>query len=477
MSKSPLPHEKAIRQVQLSQIPNVTPKFDEGNLIAHAGLVPAMRLARRAGLAARVAAGLTVPGPAGFNAAGKVSSIVAGMVAGADSIDDLDVLREGATGKVLPGVYAPSTLGTFLREFTFGHVRQLGAVAAGVLTALAGLAGLLSGARAHPDAVTWLDIDDTMRETHGYAKQGVGYGYNKTKGLNALLAVASTQINAPIIVGHRLRGGATNSARGAGKFVADALAAARRAGATGLVRCRLDSAYYTHKVVAAVLRGKAQFSITARMDRAVQRAIADIPETAWVSIRYPKAIFDDEQQRWISDAQVAETTHTAFTSLSRRHQVKARLIVRRVKRLNPATAPKGQRALFKAYRHHAVFTNSTAPMLLAEAEHRDHAVVEQVICDLKSSALAHLPSSRMNANAAWLACAVIAYNLTRAVGVLAGGMFAKARTGTIRSKLISIPARLATTGRATIMHLPSDHRNEQRFITLLDAVQAPPQAA
>lgn len=148
-----------------------------------------------------------------------------------------------------------------------------------------------------------------MRQTRG------GLRLQQTKGLNALLAVASTQVNAPIR--HRLRAGGTNSARGAGKFISGALAAASRAGAAGIIRCRLDSAHYTHKVVAAVLRGKAQFSITARIDRAVQKAIADIPETARISIRYPKAIFDDEQQRWISDAQVAETTYTAFKSLSR----------------------------------------------------------------------------------------------------------------------------------------------------------------
>ena len=463
--------------MQLSQIPKVTAKFDEANLIAHAGLVPVMQLARRAGLGARVATTLTVPGSAGADAAAKVSSIVAGMVAGADSISDLDLLREGAIGRVLPGVKAPSTLGTFLRAFTFGHVRQLGAVAAGLLTALAGLVPLLSGATSHRDAVTWLDVDDTMRETHGYAKQGVGYGYNKTKGLNALLAVASTQVNAPVIVGHRLRAGATNSARGAGKFVSDALAAVRRSGATGVIRCRLDSAYYTHKVVAAITRGKAQFSITARMDRAVTKAVAAIPESAWVSIKYPQAIFDEQEQRWISDAQVAETTHTAFTSLAGKHHVTARLIVRRVKRLNPATAPKGQTALFAAYRYHAVFTNSTAPMLTAEAEHRDHAIVEQVISDMKNSAMAHFPSGRMNANAAWLACAVIAYNLTRAAGVLAGGKFAKARTGTIRSKLIGIPARVATSGRATVLHLPENHRHQRAFMAILDTVQAPPRAA
>jgi len=170
------PEKKAIREMQLSQIPKVDATFDETNLISSAGLVPVMRLARRAGLGARVTAKLTVPGGAGSDAAAKVCSIVAGMLTGADSIDDLDVLREGAVGKVLPGVKAPSTLGTFLRAFTFGHVRQLGSVAAGFLTALAALVPLLTGHDDHRDAVTWLDVDDTMRRTYGYAKQGVGYG-------------------------------------------------------------------------------------------------------------------------------------------------------------------------------------------------------------------------------------------------------------------------------------------------------------
>jgi hypothetical protein len=152
---------------------------------------PVMRLARRAGLESLVTRIVTVPGGAGANAAAKVASIVAGMVAGADSILDMDALREGAVGKVLPGVKAPSTLGTFLRAFTFGHVRQLGAVAAGFLVALAQLVPLLTGHDDHRDAVTWLDTDDSMRETYGYAKQGVGYGYNKVKGLNALLGIVS----------------------------------------------------------------------------------------------------------------------------------------------------------------------------------------------------------------------------------------------------------------------------------------------
>ncbi len=463
--------------MQLSQIPKVDATFDETNLISSAGLVPVMRLARRAGLGARVTAKLTVPGGAGCDAAAKVCSIVAGMLTGADSIDDLDVLREGAVGKVLPGVKAPSTLGTFLRAFTFGHVRQLGAVAVGFLTALAQLVPLLTGHNDHRDAVCWLDVDDTMRETHGYKKQGVGYGYNKVKGLNALLGIVSTPVSAPIIVGHRLRKGAVNSARGAGKFLSDAISAARKAGAGPVIRCRLDSAFYNHNVVAAIMKGKAQFSITARMDRAVLKAISQIPEDSWVHIAYPEAIFDVEQQRWISDAQVAETGYTAFTSKGKKHRVTARLIVRRVKRLNPKTAPQGQDELFSVHRHHAVFTNSTEPMLLAESHHRDHAIVEQVIADLKSSALGHFPSGQMNANAAWLTCAVIAHNLARAAGVLAGGDLAKARTSTVRAKLINIPARISSTARIYTLHLPANSRQERPFMRMFDAIQAPPQAA
>jgi hypothetical protein len=389
----------------------------------------------------------------------------------------LDVLREGAVHKVLPGVKAPSTLGTFLRAFTFGHVLQLGAVAAGFLVALAKLVPLLTGQDDHRDSVTWLDVDDTMRETYGYAKQGVGYGYNKVKGLNALLGIVSTAVTAPVIVAHRLRQGPVSSARGAGKFLSNAIAAARRVGAGPVIRCRLDSAFYNHKVIAAIMKAKAQFSITARMDRAVQKAVAGIPEKAWVSIKYPKAIYDQEQQRWISDAQVAETSYTAFTSKGKKHQVTARLIVRRVKRLNPSSAPQGQDELFAVYRYHAVFTNSTEPMLVAEAHHRDHAIVEQVISDLKRSALKHFPSGSFHANGAWLACAVIAYNLARAAGVLAGGKLRKARTGTIRAKLINIPSRVSHSARTYTLHLPANSRREERFMTMFDAIADPPQAA
>src|SRR5450755_1971926 len=163
--------------MQLSQIPRVAATFDEVNLVPSAGLVPVMRLARLTGLESLVDRMVTVPGGAGVDAAAKVASIVAGMVTGADSIDDMDALREGAVGEVPLRKKAPSTLGTFLPAFTFGHVRQLGAVAGAMLARLAFLVNILSGHDDHRDAVTWLDVDDTIRETYGYAKQGVGYGY------------------------------------------------------------------------------------------------------------------------------------------------------------------------------------------------------------------------------------------------------------------------------------------------------------
>jgi hypothetical protein len=186
----------------------------------------------------------------------------------------------------------------------------------------------------------------------------------------------------------------------------------------------------------------------------VTRAITSIPDTAWTAIRYPNAIFDEDEQRWVSDAEVAETVFTAFTGRRTAEHVTARLIVRRVRRLNPKTAPAGQTEAFKVYRYHAVFTDNTEPMLHAEATHRDHAIIEQVIAELKNGPLAHLPSGSFAANAAWLACTAIAHNLTRAAGVLAGGRHTRARTATVRAQLIHTPMRVAHSAHHQIQHLP-----------------------
>jgi hypothetical protein len=414
------------------------------------------------------------------------------MVAGADSIDDMDLLRHGAMDRLFTGVRAPSTLGTFLRSFTFGHVRQLDAVAARLLAQLAARTSLLPGA----GQVAYVDIDDTVRATHGYRKQGAGFGYSGVSGLNALLGVVSTPTAAPVIAAARLRKGSTNSARGAARLVTDTLKTAAAAGAdptTGaLVIARMDSAFCGHDVIAAVRRAGARFSVTARMNPAVNSAIAGIEADAWTAIHYPNAFTDPDTGDLISDAEVAEVaTFTAFTSRRKHEHVTARLIVRRVRRLNPDAArgvvPDGQQELFTTWRYHAIFTDSPETMLDAEATHRAHAIVEQVIADLKNGPLAHLPCGAFNANAAWLALASIAFNLLRAAGVLAaarpGHGGAGAPTATLRARLITIPARIARSARRLALHLPTRWPWREQWTRLADhalhplSSTAPPTAA
>jgi Transposase DDE domain group 1 len=453
--------------------PAIAAVFDDPNLVSCGGLAPTLALAQRAGLADLVAETLTLKAKGGVNAHLKVPALVAGMVAGADSIDDMDLLRHGGMDRLFTGVRAPSTLGTFLRTFTFGHVRQLDAVAAKFLTALAKNASILPGA----DQVCYVDIDDTIKATYGYAKQGTGFGYTGVKGLNALLAIVSTPLSAPVIAASRLRKGGTNSARGAARFVADALVTAKACGAGGLVILRADSAYYGHKVVAAARRGGARFSITVRMDCAVTKAISGIPESAWTPIKYPNAIWDEDEQRFISDAEVAEVPFTAFTSRRKADHMDGRLIVRRVKRLNPKHVGPGQGELFPDYRHHGVFTDTTLSMLEAEKTHRAHAIIEQVNADMKSGALAHLPSGSFAANSAWLVLAAIAFNLTRAAGTIASVFHAKATTSTIRRQLIAVPARLASSARRMVLHLPRDWPWQDSWEGLFNAACGPPTQA
>ncbi len=328
--------------------------LDDPNLVSCGGLAPVMSLADRCGLHDLVAAKVRLPGSAGANASVKVSSLVAGMVVGADSIDDMDLLRHGGMDRLFGGVRAPSTLGTFLRGFTFGHVRQMDSVAADMFVNVAANTPVLPGI----GQVAYLDIDDTVKATYGGGKrkQGSGVGYSAVLGINALIAIISTPTGAPLIAASRLRKGSTNSPRGASDLLADVLVTAKRAGATGLLTVRGDSAFYVHSMIATARRAGGRFSITARMNATVTRAIATIQESAWTSIRYPNAIWDEEEKRFISDAQVAEIAFTAFTSRPKKDHISARLIVRRVKRLNHKTAPAGQTELFAAYRYHSVFT-------------------------------------------------------------------------------------------------------------------------
>jgi hypothetical protein len=425
-------------------------------------------LATQCGLAALADEHLSVPTDKGSNAGAKVSCLVAGMVAGADSIDDMALLRHGAMGTVFDRPYAPSTLGSFLREFTFGHVRQLDAVAARLLAGLHARTPVLAGI----DGPVMVDLDDTIIEVHGYAKQGSEYGYSGVRGLNALIATVTTARGAPVITGQRLRKGSCGSPRGAARIIGDTLATVKRLqapGATTKPLLRADSAFYGHPTVAAALRGGADVSITVRLDPKVKAAIADIPEDAWTAIEYTDAVYDENTHQWISRAEVAEIAFTAFSSRKAAEQIPGRLVVRRIPDLNPSHRD-GQATLFDVWRFHAFFTTTDADTVTADKTHRGHAIIEQVHADLKNSALAHLPSGRFNANAAWLVLAVIAFNLTRAAATLTGPALAKSRTATIRATLITVPARIASSARRLTLHLPRDWPWETAWNTLFHSL-------
>ena len=453
--------------------------FDDPNLVSHAGLVPVMALAERAGLGDLVA-GLVRPGGAcGVNADLKVPCLVAGMAAGADSIEDMGLLRHGAMPALFGGVRAPSTLGSHLRCYTWGNVSQLEKAGREFLVNLAGRAPLLPGA----GTLAFIDVDSMQKRVYGHRKQGARFGHTKiggksllVRGLNALAAVVSTPIAAPVIAATRLRGGNAASARGAASLAAQAIGTARACGCTGTIIVRLDSAFYNAAVIGAVRRGGARFSVTVPVNSSIRAAIAAIGEDTWTPIRYPRAIWDDQLGAWISDAEVAEVQYTAFAS-KKGQAVTARLIVRRVRDLNKQAAD-GQGELFPAWRHHAVFSDSPFELVQAEGQHRDHAVVEQVFADVTSGPLAHMPSGVFTANAAWLSITAMAHNLLRAAGSLASLPFAKARAATIRRDLIAVAARIARHGRGHLtLHLPEGWHREHEWLNLLHAGCGPPAAA
>ncbi|MGW2355121.1 IS1380 family transposase [Actinacidiphila glaucinigra] len=451
----------------------VSVAFDESNLVADAGLVSLVRLAERLGLPSLVADRVRIDAAsnsAGANAAAKAMSLVAAMCAGADSIDDTDRLRLGAMRKLFGQVRAPSTLGSFLRAFTHGHVRQLHAVHREFLARLASSTPLLPGV----GQVAFVDVDPTHRRVYGRAKQGAEVGRLKgQRTLHPILATLSTPLARPVVAAVRLRRGKAADARGAAPFTGEALAAARHAGASGTVVVRADSQFYNADVVAACRRAGACFSLTVRMNPHVAAAISAIGEDAWTAIRYPDAFVDPDTGELVSDAEVAEVEYTAFTGRKKAEHVTARLIVRRVRRLN-AQVTAGQGELFTAWRYHPVFTDSPFEMLQAELQHRQHATIEQVIADGKDSALAHLPSGNFQANAAWLTLWAIAHNLLRAAGALAGGFHTKATTATLRAHLVHVPARIARTARKLILHLPHRWPWQHAFADLFSLAHAPP---
>jgi Transposase DDE domain group 1 len=462
----------------LHDLAKIHASFDDPNLVSRAGLVPVMALAQRAGLAALTAQHVGIAHRCGVNAQLKVPCLVGGMIGGADSIDDLGLLRHGAMPALFGGVRAPSTLGSFLRAFTWGNVLQLQKVHRQFLAELARRAPLLPGR----DVLAFVDIDATQKRVYGHHKQGAAFGHTKiqgksllVRGLNALAATICTPLAAPVIAVTRLRGGNAHSARGAASFATEAVGTARSAGCTGAIIVRADSAHYSAAFCGAVRRAGARFSVTVNMDPKLRVAIASISQDAWTAIRYPRAVWDDQLRAWIPDAEITETQYTAFTS-KRGQAITARLIVRRVRDQNKR-APAGQDELFCIWRYHAVFTDSGFELAQAEAQHHDHAIVEQVFADWNDGPLAHLPSGIFPANAAWVACAAIAHNLLRAAGSLASLAYGKARGVTIRRDLIDVAARTARHGRGHLtLHLPEGWHRQSEWLHLFEAACGPPRA-
>jgi hypothetical protein len=428
--------------------------FDDDHLVSCAGLVPVMTLAAQTGLSRLLADKVHIAEPrirsGAANPSPKLATLIAGMCAGADCIDDIDILRSGGMTTLFDGVYAPSTVGTLLGEFTFGHARQLESVLREHLVALCGRVELLPGA----DQQVFIDIDSLLRPVYGHAKQGASYGHTKIagkqilrKGLSPLATTISTPGAAPVVAGMRLRAGRANSGKGAARMVAQGIRTARDCGADGQILVRGDSAYGNRKVVRACLRANAHFSLVMTRNAAIDRAIATIDDDAWTPVSYPGAVRDPDTGAWISDAEVAEIPYTAFASTPDR--ITARLVVRRVKDARFTDA------LFPVWRYHPFFTNTDLPIGAADITHRQHAIIETVFADLIDGPLAHIPSGRFGANSAWILCAAIAHNLLRAVGVLAGDRHTRARGSTLRRKIVNIPARLVRPQHRPVLHLPN----------------------
>ena len=405
--------------------------FDDHRLVANAGLVLPATLARHLGLSQLVDRHLDLgDAPGRANAGDKLMTLVASALAGGDCIDDADALRCGGTGRVLGcAVKAPSTLGTFLRSFRWGHVRQLDRVSRELLTQ-AWAAGV-----GPADGPLTIDLDSTVCETYGLAKEGARHhNYNGQRGYHPLLAIAAGTSD---VLMARLRKGRANTARGAANFLRETVARVRYAGATGALTVRADSGFYAHAIVAVCRKMDVRFSITIRQHPRLRDLIEAIPETDWTPIPY-----------WMDGAaDVAETIYTPFESKPAAAPV--RLIVRRVK-----PTPGSQLALFTNYSYHAFITDREGDTLELEADHRRHAEVENAIRDLKYGVgLNHLPTGRFAANAAWLAVQVMAHNLARWTARI-GLSEQTVTTKTLRRRFFSLAGRLTRSARRFTLHLP-----------------------
>jgi hypothetical protein len=416
-------------------------EFDDQRAVSDAGVMLVATLVERLGIEALagrlVRLGRGRPGAA--NAGRKVIALVFAMVLGADSIDDCEVLRAGKTRRLLGGwIPAPSTVGTFLRAFTFGHVRQLDALLGESL-----VRAWRAGAGPGEDRLV-IDVDSFIGEVCGRLKQGAAYGYTKLLGYHPILA---TRADTREVLHIRLRKGSANTQKGMLRFTDELIARVARAGAAGVKLLRADSGFWNVKVFGRLEQAGWQYSIGVRMTKHVRRAVEQIDESAWQTIDYPQE----------GEAQIAQTTYGG-----------RRLIVRRTRLVG------AQAQLWPDWRHFAFLTNRTEDILTVEAEHRDHAVVEQVIADLKDQALAHFPSGEYNANGAWTVLGALAHNLlrwTQLIG-LPDGIVRAART--LRRRMLQIAGRLTRHGRRWTLHLPARWPWQGDYLAALARIRALP---
>src|SRR3954467_7187135 len=418
--------------------------FDDERAVADAGIVVVGTLARRLGIEAVVDERVVLGERMGAgNEGAKVMTLISAMALGADCIDDCDLLRSGRTADVLGHrVMAPSTLGTFLRAFTFGHVRQLDRVLGETLQR-AWQAGAGPG-----DGRLVVDVDSFVGEAFGPKKQGAAFGYTRVRGYHPLLA---TRSDTGEVLHIRLRTGSANTSRGMHRFCDELIARVSRAGASGPKLLRADSGFWSNATFDRLDRAGWQFSIGVRLQPAVRAAIEQIDEAAWTTLEdYPPT----------SIAQVAETTLNG-----------RRLVVRRVRTLDR------QGELLPSWELFPFATNRTEPLAVVEAEHRQHAVVELWIRDVKDQALAHFPSGKFTANAAWTVIACLAHNLLRWTSVLGlpGKTIRAART--LRRRLLALPGRLTRTARRWTLHLPARWPWHHAFAEALTRIRALPVAA
>ena len=418
--------------------------FDDERVVSGAGIALVATLAERLGIEGLVAQFVRLPRdrPGAANAGRKVMALLYAMLLGADSIDDAEVLRAGRTRRLLGGwLPAPSTLGTFLRTFTFGHVRQLDRVL-GEALARAWRAGAGPGGER-----LVVDVDSFIGEVHGYAKQGVGFGYTKQRGYHPLLA---SRADTGEVLHVRLRKGSAGSSRGVVRFAEELIARLARAGAGGEKLLRADSAFWNRKLIARLEKAGWLYSISVRMQFWVPEAIAKIPESAWQPLDdYPSD----------GEAQIAETRAGG-----------RRLIVRRTRLID------AQAELWPDWRYFPFITNRTEPLEIVEAEHRQHAVVELTIRDLKDQALAHFPSGAFCANSAWTVIGALAHNLMRWTTLigLPGETVRTART--LRRRLLELPGRLTRSARRFTLHLPARWPWQEAFVEALSRIRALPVA-